>query len=268
MAPRPFLLAIGLLASAAAVLAVLTLTRETSSLLMHGALVLMVVVLTAVGWAGHLPGSPVSPAPGVVPLLVRSSGLVLVAAVALGIVLDFRAAGNVVEKAVTGVPLLTAMLSLAVVGFLALTGRASRGSRRDLVVGVAAGVLTAAVWAVPLLLGPVPGSSRWAVVVMAVAGGALLLPDAGLPGHPARAACAVLVASLIVVVTVQALQRFGPARFVPDLTPAALPADRVSESRIEMIDPYLGVLLLGCLLGAALAVTAFRSAARSEPSGA
>ena len=134
-------------------------------------------------------------------------------------------------------------------------------------VGVAGGVLAAAVWAVPLLLGPVPGSILWAVVVMAVAGGALLLPDAGLPGRPGRAACAVLVASLVVVVTVQALQRFGSARFVPDLTPAALPADRVSESRIEMIDPYLGVLLLGCLLGAALAVTALRSAARSEPSG-
>jgi len=268
MVPRPFLVAAGLLASSAAVLTVLALTRETSSLLMHVALLGMVVVVTAVGWAGHLPHSPVALTPGVVPPLVRSVGLVLVATVTLGIVLDFRAAGNVVDKAATGVPLLTLMLSLSALGFLALTGRASRLSRRDLVVGVAGGLLAATAWAVPLLFGPVPGSSLWAVLVMTAAGGGLLMPDAELPGRLGRAACAVLVAALLVVVTVQGLQRFGSARFVPDLTPAALPADRLSESRIEMLDPYIGVLLLGCLLGAALTVNAFRSASRPEPVGA
>jgi hypothetical protein len=35
-----------------------------------------------------------------------------------------------------------------------------------------------------------------------------------------------------------------------------------------MADPYLGLLLLGCLLGAALTVTAFRAASRPEPVGA
>jgi hypothetical protein len=210
----------------------------------------------------------VSPAPGAVPLLVRSVGLLLVAAVTLGTVLDFRSAGNVVDKASTGVPRLTVMLSLSVVGILALTGRAARASRRDLVVGVACGLLAAAVWAVPLLVGPVPGSMLWALVVVTVAAAGLLVPDAGLPGRPGRAACAVLVASLLVVATVQGLQRFGSARFVPDLTPAALPADRIAESRIEMTDPYIGLLLLGCLLGAALTVAAFRGASRPEPVGA
>jgi hypothetical protein len=268
MVPRPVLLAAGALARAAAVLTVLALTRATTSPLMHVALVLMVVTLTGVGWAGHLPGSPVSPAPGAVPLLVRSVGLLLVAVATLGTVLDFRSAGHVVDKAATGVPVLTLMLSLSVVGVLALTGRVSRASRRDLSVGVAGGVLAAVVWAVPLLLGPVPGSILWALVVMTAAGGGLLVPDAQLPGRLGRAACAVLVASLLVVATVQGLQRFGPARFVPDLTPAAPPADRISESRIEMADPYLGLLLLGCLLGAALTVTAFRAASRPEPVGA
>jgi len=44
---------------------------------------------------------------------------------------------------------------------------------------------------------------------------------------------------------------------IPDLVPAALtPARRIAESRIEVEDPYVAVLVLGGLLAALLSVVA------------
>jgi hypothetical protein len=47
---------------------------------------------------------------------------------------------------------------------------------------------------------------------------------------------------------------YGPDAVIPAITPDALPADRVADSRIEIVDPYVLVLVLGGLAATALAV--------------
>jgi hypothetical protein len=62
------------------------------------------------------------------------------------------------------------------------------------------------------------------------------------------------VAALLIVVLVWGLARYGPSSLIPDLAPAALsPADDLAQSRVEINDPYVGLLALGCLAAAALA---------------
>jgi hypothetical protein len=45
------------------------------------------------------------------------------------------------------------------------------------------------------------------------------------------------------------LSAFGPAGLIPDLAPAALtPAADLAQSRSEIQDPYVALMVLGCLI--------------------
>jgi len=67
-------------------------------------------------------------------------------------------------------------------------------------------------------------------------------------------------------VAVVLLAGYGPDRLIPDLVPAALsPADDLANSRIEIEDPYVGLLAVAFLLAVTLSVTSLvtrRPAAR------
>jgi hypothetical protein len=53
-------------------------------------------------------------------------------------------------------------------------------------------------------------------------------------------------AALLMFNAVVLLASYGPAKLIPALVPMALtPADRLANSRIELVDPYLWLLLLG-----------------------
>lgn len=69
--------------------------------------------------------------------------------------------------------------------------------------------------------------------------------EAGLPA----AVCAGTVAALLILNVVTVLSVAGPARLIPDLVPSARsPADQLANSRIDIQDPYMWLLLLGWLI--------------------
>jgi hypothetical protein len=175
---------------------------------------------------------------------VRWWGIGSVGVVALGFARDLHSP--------TGIPPLISMLGMVLVGFLVLTRRGSEASGRDLILGSAGGMLAALVWSVPLLFGPVPSTGARAILVMTATAGVFLLPYVERPRWAVRTSCSILVAALAIIATVQALAHDGAARFVPPLTPAAGPADRLLQSRIEMVDPYVAVLFLASCVGALL----------------
>jgi hypothetical protein len=55
---------------------------------------------------------------------------------------------------------------------------------------------------------------------------------------------------------VVALAQWGPDSLIPSITPHALPADRIAESRIELVDPYVLILVLSALTATALSLAA------------
>jgi len=76
---------------------------------------------------------------------------------------------------------------------------------------------------------------------------------------------AAVVTALGTVVAVGLIAWLGPARLIPDAGPAALaPAARLAQSRTELVDPYVAVLVAGALASGLLAVLA-RPLRRAAP---
>ncbi|GIE31007.1 hypothetical protein Ait01nite_040520 [Actinoplanes italicus] len=127
---------------------------------------------------------------------------------------------------------------------------------RQLLTGAGSGAAAAAVWLVVVLVAPpVPPSTGAALAVTGAA--ALIAGFAGSGRGPGRLLAALLAAATamgLIFAMVVTLAHWGPDTIVPDVTPQAPEALRIPESRIEMVDPYVLILVLGALAAAALSV--------------
>jgi hypothetical protein len=163
----------------------------------------------------------------------------------------------------------TGMLVFAVTGAsyvlaaATLRARRSAATPRVLATGAACGLAAAVAWlATTVLAPPVPPTAGWAVTLcgLAAVAAATATGTRHGPRHATRrrivlaALLAAAAASALIFTTVCLLARYGPDTLIPAITPHALPADRVSESRIELVDPYIRVLVLGTLTATALGV--------------
>jgi hypothetical protein len=72
------------------------------------------------------------------------------------------------------------------------------------------------------------------------------------------------VAAMLILTLVVVLSSYGPPSLIPDLAPAALtPADDLAQSRIEVVDPYLWIMLLGAVTATVQSATTLKY--RSRP---
>jgi hypothetical protein len=218
------------------------------------------VVLVAVSWLGRRPGlfGPVGDRWAA--RLVRSAGYLMVGALALGAVVSALLQGSPDEQARYAVPVFTVMLSVYLLGFLAVTARRSAATVRVLTAAVVCGGGAAALWAAMVFaFAPIPASAGAALDLTAVAAVVAASASAGRRGlgeHRVLAAlCAATFAALLIFLLVIGLSSYGPSSLIPDLARAALtPADDLAQSRDEVVDPYVALLFLGCLLAGVLGV--------------
>ena len=143
------------------VLATILLTARTAYLPLRLVLVAMAAVLAAVYLCGDraalfAPGPTRSRVAGV----VRAGGALTLAWLSFGLVLGMRSGnGDVVDRATAGVPIMTVVIGLYLLGFLALTSPAL-ADRRVLTRGVGLGIVAATAWlAMALTHPPLPLSS-------------------------------------------------------------------------------------------------------------
>jgi hypothetical protein len=109
---------------------------------------------------------------------------------------------------------------------------------------------------------PIPADPAPAVLLIAL--GMLLATATATTGRRDPDVCRLIagflagtVAAMLIVTLVVVLSSFGPPSLIPDLAPAALtPAADLAQSRIELVDPYLWVLLLGAVLATLQSATA------------
>lgn len=244
---------------AGVLVAVLEWTSTIGYAPLRWGLVAAALVMVTVSWLGRRPGMFGPVGHGWAARLVRAGGYLLVGAMALGFVVSVRSHGNPGERARYGVPIFTAVLTVYLIGFLAVSARRCVATRRVLASGVGAGGAAAALWVVAALaVPPIPASiglalalTATAVVVAASAGGRRARTEHG----PLAGLCAGTVAALLIVMVVIGLSSYGPPSLIPDLAPAALtPADDLAQSRSEVVDPYIALLLLGSFLAGALTV--------------
>src|SRR5207248_11024029 len=134
----------------------------------------------------------------------------------------------------------------------------SQATGRILVAGGGAGAAAAA-WTVRVVRAPPIPDDATPAVELVVIGMAVAAVGAGggrgALGRVLAAACAGMMAALLIVDVVAVLTAFGSPRFIPDLAPAALSrADDLAQSRIELVERYLLLLLFGALIAVALGV--------------
>lgn len=235
------------------------------------AVLVAAAVLLAVAWWGRRPGALGPVSQGRVPRLVRAFGCMLVCAFALASAASVASNSNPGEQAAVGVPVYATVSAGYLLAFLAVTARAT--AQRDavpariLAIGVGIGGAAAAIWAAVLATArPMPTATAplLALIVGAMIVAAVLAPTGRPPRDRAKdgviaGLCAGAFAALLAVESLTALAAYGPAALIPDLAPVALTqADDLVQSRSEIQDPYVAVLLLGGLLAIALCVSAIR----------
>lgn len=169
--------------------------------------------------------------------------------------------GDPAEQARNAVPIYVVMLASYLIGMLTVTADRSAATPRTLVAGLAGGVAAATSWTVTAFaVPPIPANPASAVLMIAL-GMVLATATAGRRDGDVRRLLAGLlagtVAAMLILTLVVVLSSYGPSSLIPDLAAAALtPADDLAQSRIEVVDPYLWILLLGAVMATVQSATA------------
>lgn len=133
---------------------------------------------------------------------------------------------------------------------------------RSLLLGALAGALATTAWlGLVAVFPPVPANAVGAMLLvllaMALAGWATRRGDPWVAGLTAG-----VVGCWSLVALVAILMPVVPDPWVPHVVTAAMtPADNVRESRIETVDPYVALALVGIVLGAGLVLALSRATA-------
>ena len=239
---------------------------------------LVVAVLAAVCWQGRRATMLGPIGDGVAAWLLCIGGYLLAGGIIVACVAHLNPATQSAAEKSTGSLVFAVVLASYVLGLVTVSARRSAASTRVLTTAAACGLTAALVWLVIVLIAPpIPPSVGLALALTSIAAAAAAVMNSGRTSNPQRGLLAALLASAaatgLIVILVAVLARYGPSSLIPNITPHALtPADRISESRIEINDPYVGVLVLGCLLAAALSavsiVTRQRAASRLDRAAA
>ncbi len=148
------------------------------------------------------------------------------------------------------VAVLAVMFGGYLIAALAVTTYRSRVPSRALLAGLTGGFAAAIGWLVAVVaFPPIPPDTRLAVAFIAAAMVVTGLLDWWRGGRTGGLEAALLtgtIGALVLLNLVAALSALGPATLIPPLMPASIPhADQVANSRIEIGDHYLWLLLLG-----------------------
>jgi hypothetical protein len=223
-------------------------------------LYVMVWFLAVACWEARRAGM-LGPTDGAVAWLLRGAGYLIAGGiVALGVAHLHPATTEAVDAS-TGLLVVAIIPTGYLLGLATVFAKRSAATARVLVTGAGSGVAAALVWVVSVFIAPpIPVSVRWALVLTGLAGIGALAANAIQPDETRRGLLATLLAVTttmgLIFAGVNLLASYGPDSIIPHITPHALPADRISASRIEIVDPYVLLLVLGGLAGAALALAA------------
>jgi len=234
-----------------------------------------VALLLAVAGLGRLPGVLGPVGVGRTARAVRAGGCLLVGGMSAVFASAVGTHGPPDEQARDGVPFVAVLLTSYLVGFLALTAHRTAATGRALATGLDAAFAVAGVWlSLQLAFPPLPANIGGSLLATALAIAVVAVVGAGLRWSSRETLLAgmsvSLLAPLLVFVDVLLLSSYGPAWLIPDLVPAALsPADDLANSRVEIQDPYVAMLLLACLCAVVLTIASIagRRAAADADTG-
>jgi hypothetical protein len=215
-------------------------------------------VLAAVCWQGRRAGMLGPTGDGVAAWLLRGGGYLAAAAVAAVAVAHARPATQAAADAGDGLLAFLAVAGSFLIGLVSVGAARSAATRRVLITAAGSAVAAAVVWLVVVLVAPpIPASVGWALTVTGGAAVvAVLANSATTEGSLLAGLLAVAGTLALIFLSVLLLAHFGPDTLIPDITPGALPGQHISESRVEIVDPYVLILVLSAVTATALGLAA------------
>lgn len=227
----------------------------------------VVSLLAVLCWAARRAGMLGPTDNGVTAWLLRSSGYLI--AVAIAAVAMAHTHPATLEAADTGGALLGLSTIGAgfLVGLVSVAARRSAATARVLITGVGSALAATAGWLVVVLVAPpIPATVGWALAATAGAAVIAVLANSGESSTTPACLLAGLIATAatmaLIFGSVELLAHLGPDSLIPDITPGALPGQHISESRTEIVDPYVLILFLA---GAAATVLGLAAVATRRP---
>jgi hypothetical protein len=225
-------------------------------------------VLAAVCWQGRRAGMLGPTGDGVAARLVGAGGYLIAATI--GVVALAHAHPATLEARDAGDELL-ALAAVAGSFLIGLVAVRAAATRRVLVTGAGSALAATAAWLIVVLVAPpIPATVGLALAVTAGAAVVAVLANSRTAEDSLLAGLLATAGTMaLIFVSVQLLARFGSDRLIPDITPGALPGQHISESRVEIVDPYVLVLILSAVAAAVLGLAAVftRRPAADSPAG-
>jgi len=213
-------------------------------------------VLAAVCWQGRRAGLLGPTGDGVAAWLLRGGGYLVAAAVATVALAHAHPATLEAADAGDGLLAILAVAGSFLIGLAVVS--TSAAARRVLITGTGSALAATVVWLlVVLAVPPIPASAGWALAVTAGAAVVAVLANSVDARSSLLAGLLATAATMgLIFAGVLLLAHFGPDSLIPDITPGALPGRHISESRVEIVDPYVLILLLSAVAATALALAA------------
>lgn len=221
----------------------------------------VVPILAGVCWEGRRAGMFGPTGDGTAAWLLRGAGYLLAATiVAVAVAHAHPATVEAVDDG-TGILVLATVAASFVIGVVAVSARRSAATARVLTTGAGSGLAAAVTWLVLVFAAPpIPASLGWALTLTGAAASIAVLANTSRSSTTEGCLLAGLLATAttlaLIFAGVVALAHWGPDAVIPDVTPAALPGHHITESRVEIVDPYVLALVLAAIAATALALTA------------
>ena len=218
-------------------------------------------VLTAVCWEARRAGMLGPIGDGATAWLLRGCGYLIAGVIAAVAVTHAHPATLEATDAGTGLLAFTIIPASFLIGFTTVLAKRSAATRRVLVTAAGSGLAATAAWLVVVVVAPpIPASTGLALTLTGAAAVTAVLANAGrsstTQGYLLAGLLAIVTTMALIFAGVVALAHWGPDRLIPNITPHALPGHRITESRIEIVDPYVLILVLGGLTAALLSLAA------------
>jgi len=213
--------------------------------------------LAAVCWQGRRSGM-FGPIDGGAAWLLRAGGYLAAVAIVAVAVAHAHPSTPAAVNAGDGLLAIFAVAGSFLLGLASVGAGRSAATRRVLVTGAGSAVAATAVWLVVVLAAPpIPATVGWALAVTAGAVVVAVLANSATAEGSLLAGLLAMAGTLgLIFLSVLLLAHFGPDTIIPDITPGALPGQHISESRAEIVDPYVLIMVLSVVAASGLGLAA------------
>jgi hypothetical protein len=221
----------------------------------------VVSVLTGVCWEARRAGMLGPIGDGATAWVLRICGYVAAGGIVVVAVAHARPATMEAADAGVGLLVFATVPAGFLIGLITVCAKRSAATRRVLITGAGSGLAATMVWVIIVVVAPpIPASAGWALAMTGTAAVTAILANSSRSGTARGLLLAGLLATatamVLIFAGVVALAHWGPDSLIPDITPHALPGHRIAESRIEIVDPYVLILVLSGLTATALGLAA------------